>query len=321
MVIAVAIIGAVVAIVHQRPFGGETHLASQYTYDLDGNYDPKLLLYRQVAAFDTGMGEVVALAMGQDDQICVAGDHAIKVFDPAGDTIRDIPLEGEPSCVHFDRAGARMYVGLANRIAVYDAQGKLLANWKEIAKDSYFTSIAVRGQDLFVGDPGRHVVVHLDSQGKVIGEIGRKDENAGFGGFIVPSLHMDMAIDHEGMLRVANPGCHEVETFTLDGKYQADRAWGNPGSGIEAFTGCCNPTNFAIMADGSFVTSEKGLPRVKLYSPQGKFVGVVAGPKQFARSRYDGDTPGIGLGVTTGGTICVLDPFSRQVRLFAPIKK
>jgi hypothetical protein len=334
-VIVIAIVGAVIAVVQQRPMRGTNRLGPQYAYDWHGldKTDPKLILYRQVATFDTGFETAVAIAIGPGDNIYVAGDRAIKTFGLDGSLKRQIDLRETPTCVGSALSGDSVSVGFKTHFAVYDEDGEVSSESKEISKDSYFTAITGEGGDVFVADAGRRVVVHCDLYGEAAAEIGRKDEShkgddakdsdgkdakGEFAGFIVPSKHMDLAVD-KGLLFVANPGCHEIETFAMDGKWQT--AWGKPGSGIESFIGCCNPTNFAIMPDGGFVTSEKGLPRVKLYSHEGKFIGVVAGPEQFAKSLYTEDAPGIGLAVSSNGTICVLDPFSRQVRLFARIKK
>jgi hypothetical protein len=67
----------------------------------------------------------------------------------------------------------------------------------------------------------------------------------------------------------------------------------------------------AIRRDGSFVTSEKGLVRVKLYTPAGDLVGVVAGSDQF-----DEGVSGLDLAADSAGRILVLDPVRLEVRVF-----
>ncbi len=80
---------------------------------------------------------------------------------------------------------------------------------------------------------------------------------------------------------------------------------------IDGFSGCCNPSHIAILADGSFVTSEKGLVRVKILNPTGKLKSVVAGPDQF-----DEETRGLDLAVDSENRIIVLDPKKRLIRIF-----
>ena len=69
---------------------------------------------------------------------------------------------------------------------------------------------------------------------------------------------------------------------------------------------------FAILNDGAFVTSEKGVPRVKLYDRQGRFVAVVAGTDQFRAG-----TEGLDLAGDASGRIYVLDPARKAVRVFS----
>jgi hypothetical protein len=82
--------------------------------------------------------------------------------------------------------------------------------------------------------------------------------------------------------------------------------------GVEGFCGCCNPTHMAILPDGSFVTSEKGLPRVKIHAQSGELKAVVAAPDSFAEH-----TVGLDLAVDSAGRILVLDPVARAVRIFS----
>ena len=93
---------------------------------------------------------------------------------------------------------------------------------------------------------------------------------------------------------------------------------------IEGFCGCCNPMNFAIMADGSFVTVEKGLTRVKVYDPQGKFVGVVASPELLigldnayvCKTVEDCRRGNFDVAVDSVGRILILDTGKNLVRIF-----
>ena len=84
----------------------------------------------------------------------------------------------------------------------------------------------------------------------------------------------------DGLLRVNNPGRHSVEVYSAKGDLES--SWGKATATLStAFCGCCNPVGVALLADGRCVTCEKGLPRVKVYSAQGVFESVVAGPESF----------------------------------------
>ena len=64
---------------------------------------------------------------------------------------------------------------------------------------------------------------------------------------------------------------------------------------------------------GSFVTSEKGLPRVKVYGKDGTFKAMVAGPESFRPG-----TVGLDLAADSMGRVLVLDPARSQLRFFTP---
>jgi hypothetical protein len=83
-------------------------------------------------------------------------------------------------------------------------------------------------------------------------------------------------------LWIANTGLQNIQNYTSDGKLRA--FWGYNGYELEDFTGCCNPAHFTILSDGSFVTCEKGLVRIKVHKPSGELDAFVAPPKAFANN-------------------------------------
>ena len=95
---------------------------------------------------------------------------------------------------------------------------------------------------------------------------------------------------------------------------------------VEGFCGCCNPVYFARRPDGKFVTSEKGLNRIKIYDAKGKFEGVVAGPEQLVKDRELAAKACVNCKVGFGfdvacdarGRVLALDPVARTIRVFTP---
>ena len=130
---------------------------------------------------------------------------------------------------------------------------------------------------------------------------------------IIPSPYFDVAVDPDSFLWAVNTGRHSLENYTVDGDLRS--SWGEYSMTIEGFCGCCNPTHIAIMNNGKFVTSEKGIARVKVYNGLGELDSVVAGPKQFNEG-----TVGLDLAVDTEGRIYVLDPVRKSVRIFEKIE-
>jgi hypothetical protein len=271
------------------------------------------------------MHEARAVAVGPDDRIYVAGDKAIRIFSPDGKKLKNRELEGAPFCVAVGGAEhespGRIYVGMREHVEVFNADGKRESVWGRPGKRSVLTSIATAEEDVFVADAGMMIVWHYDPQGKLLGRIGKRDEAQGFPGFIVPSPYFDVAIAPDGLLRVVNPGLHRIEAYTFDG--HRELFWGIRGMGVEAFCGCCNPANIAILPDGRVVTAEKGISRVKVYGPEGKFECVVVGPETLepnpsaaVETRDELRIHPADLAVDSRSRVLVLDPAIGSVRVY-----
>ena len=76
--------------------------------------------------------------------------------------------------------------------------------------------------------------------------------------------------------------------------------------------------NFAILPDSRFVTCEKGIPRVKVYSADGVFESVVAGAELFAQSEV---VIAPDVAVDSRGRIMVLDQVGKAVRIFTSLER
>ncbi|HSW01991.1 MAG TPA: hypothetical protein VLI39_17625 [Sedimentisphaerales bacterium] len=299
-------------------------LSDAYAYDVTrlARIDPNLVLYEESdPPIRTGLSQSRAIALDKADRIYVAGDKSIRVFDASGNLARTISLTGEPQCLTIWDDGV-LYVGMKEHVEVLDAQGKVTASWEPLGDEAVLTSIARHGDAVLVANAGHRVVLHYDLAGTLVGHIGEKDPEREIPGFAVPSPHFDLAVSRDGLIRVANPGRNRIDTFTLDGNLEF--WWGERSVGIKGFCGCCNPVSFTLLPNGGFVTAEKGLVRVKVYNSDGAFVGVVAGPDQFAGGKQMKvcETPeecqGAALDVAAGadGRVYVLDPADNTVKTF-----
>jgi hypothetical protein len=203
-----------------------------------------------------------------------------------------------------------MVVGERKRVLVYDAAGTLLTDWSVRGARAYVTSVDVSGDDVLVGDAGSRVVLRYDRVGMLRGRIGEADRSRGVDGLLIPSPYMDAAFAPDGTVWVANTGRHRVESYAPDGEITG--YFGEPSMAITGFSGCCNPSHFAITADGRFVTSEKGTPRTKICSADGEVEEVVATADAFTP-----DVLGLDTAVDARGRVFVLDPPAKLVRVFA----
>jgi hypothetical protein len=297
-------------------------LGKEYTYDVSRfqKTDPSLITHGAAGSIATGLKEPRRLVVGSNDQILVAGDRSICVFDKTGQRLQAFATGDSPRCLAVDTDG-KIYVGLKDHVEVYQKSGERMAVWPAPAERSILTAIAVGENDAFVADAGSRLVWHYNLAGRLIKSIGKKNEEKNIPGFIVPSPYFDLALGSDGLLWVANPGRHRLEAYTFGGDFEI--GWGEVALGIEGFCGCCNPVNFALMEDVRFVTCEKGLTRVKVYSPKGKFEGVVAGPEQFPKHLNNANANPVGLDVAvdTAGRVLVADPLNSEIRIFTPLKK
>lgn len=270
--------------------------------------DPQLFAYREVKQVETGLAEPRGLALGPDERLHVVGDRVIRIFAQDGSSLSDVELGSAPQAVAVTNDGT-IYVAMLDHIEVYGLDGTRRANWQSAGKRAYFTSVAVASGDAWVADAGNRVVLRYDEAGQVRGRIGEKDEAKRVPGLVVPSPHLDVVAAPDGLIWANNPGRRAVETYTTKGDLIS--SWGHSSLDIEGFCGCCNPTDIALLPDGKVVTSEKGLPRVKVYWPDGALESVVAGPETFAPR-----VVGLDLAVDAAGRVMVLDPAAKTVRFF-----
>lgn len=228
---------------------------------------------RLAGEYDTGLSAIEALAAGPDGTIAAAGDGRIVTLGSNGlpgatwvvnAVVRGLAFNGNGVWAAFDR-----------RVAHWAADGRRLWRTEDYASNAVITSVAVAGDRLFVADAGARAVYVCNATGGVEKVIGRGGAERVGEGFVIPSPYFDVAMAPDGLLRVANPGRHRIEAYTADGEFEL--AWGRMSMAVEGFCGCCNPAHFAVLPDGSFVTSEKGLRRVKTYDAAGRFTGVILG--------------------------------------------
>ncbi len=329
VVVVLAIVIAIFAVARLDTTGKKgSGLGDEFVYDINdlAAIDPNLILYEQVgSAIATGFTGARGIAVASDGTIHVAGDTAVRKLSDRGGPLGEIGLADTPRCLTVADDGT-IYVGMKDHVEVYDGRGERLAAWPSLGRDAVLTSIAVSKGNVFVADAGNRVALRYDLAGELVSRIGEKDGQRNIPGFVIPSPHFDVAVASDGLLRVANPGRHRIETYTFDGDLEG--WWGEFSSALKGFCGCCNPVNFAVLEDDSFVTCEKGLTRVKLYDPEGKFVGVVAGPRQLVEGGVarvctlpaECQVGAFDVAVDSRGRIFVLDTVKNVVRIFARTK-
>ena len=126
-------------------------------------------------------------------------------------------------------------------------EGSREAVWdRPPGKRPVLTSIAAAEEDVFVADAGALVVWHYDLDGKLLGQ-----HRQARPGSRHPRLRRAQPVFRRGRgprrtvaggqsrARIASRPTPSTATWKL--------SWGKRGLGVEAFCGCCNPSNIAIL--------------------------------------------------------------------------
>ena len=282
--ILVLIFGVGMVLVNSR----RAELGDSFTYSMDEyrKVDPALIKYKEVESIFPDLGKLSALTVAPDDQLVVGGEKGITGF----------LNSGIPTCLAVDEEGV-VYAGMGNHVMA------AFKHWKSPGPKAYLTSIAVDAEFVFVADAGSRCIWRYRKEGGEPLKIESERK------FYIPSPFFDLDIGNDGSLWVVNPGYHAFENIRWDGTFIS--SWKKSSFHIDGFSGCCNPSHFALLPDGGFVTVEKGLVRVKIHNPDGSLRCVVATPDQF-----DDGVTGLDVAVDTAGRIYVLDPARNRVRVF-----
>ncbi len=290
-------------------WSGDTSERNIYEYNLDDykKVESEHIQYWESQNFNIDIEKVKGIAVDSDDNIYVAGTNKINVYDSGGSFIKNIATNTPARAIQIDNNN--IYLGAEDHIEIWNSDGNQIMSWEKVNDKSLITSIAVGDSSVFVSDAGNKVVYRYNMDGVLLNEIGRKDSAQGIQGFIIPSPYFDIAMGRDGELWAVNSGRHQFEAYDHDGKQIS--SWKKTSMQLDGFSGCCNPSHIAMLPDGSFCTSEKGIVRIKTHDPTGKFNSVVATPDQF-----DKGTTGLDLAIDSHERIIVLDPKRMQVRIF-----
>ena len=274
--------------------------------------DPELISHKEIRNFSLGL--LIATDMSYYNQaLYISGNSSLAVIslDGSPSTLLEIPLRA--TCLEVDEQ--HIFIGFGTYVAKFNHAGELLQQWADMGEHTVITNLAIKEDKIYVADAGNRRIVIFNREGEQTGMFEGKSESDAGHGFIVPSANFDLAVNSFGELWVVNPGKHALENYADDGRLRG--YWENLSFEIEGFLGCCNPARITTMADGSFVTCEKGLVRIKIYDQSGKLKSVVASPEQF--NGVKGTAPEVC--VDENNVVYALDFENDMVRVFEPIEK
>jgi hypothetical protein len=224
--------------------------------------------------FQVSEGKLEAVSVTPAGLVYLGGDSFVSCYD------KDLKLKWniktQAPVTSLSNYGDTVYASTMEQILVINRDGKLLNEWGPFEDSCIITSVSSNLKFVAFADAGNKIVYILDRGGEVKKMIGQNDKQ-----FIIPSPYFDVALDKENNLYAANTGERRIETRTIDG---ALKSWfGEPGIAPERFAGCCAPPHFALIPEG-FVTSEKGINRIKILNKKGEFVEYVNSKNNFVKS-------------------------------------
>jgi len=271
-----------------------------------------------------------ALRMHTDGNLlaCDRDANVIRVIDPTGKLVDSIELEFGPEAIDVADDGT-IYCGGSGQLAKINAEGKVLRTAKipdaprtpeqqprRYGSEPHRVSGLAAGSDaLFVafGEGG-----HRSSKSKLF----RFDLELNNPRQIADNLRgccqrCDVST-RDGVFFVAENTAHRVVRFDSEGN-RLDN-WGQQSrTELEGFGSCCNPMNLCFGSDGVLYTSESGMARVKRYTPDGQFLGLVGyvGTERFRNaSGLAASCSNIAIAVADGGDrIYVMDYTNNRIRV------
>jgi len=304
---------------------GQTHSAASLS---GAEPDPSSLVpasHKEIGTIgstpETKFDRLITFCMDPDGNLLACDGNALRIrkISPAGKTLAKWDLEFAPYAVHACPDGTA-YVAGTGTIAHLDKKGDVL---KRIQSDGEnFPSgrpsgVAVTKKNVFLAVGSGW---SLRSKSTII----RFDRNLGNPKIIAEGLRgccqrLDL-VANDSNLYVAENSRYRVLKCDRNGKVLSD--WGSKDrTRIEGFGSCCNPMNLCFGANGDLYTAESGLGRIKRYTPDGKFLGLVGyvGVDRFNRAgRLAASCSNISIAISNDASrVYVLDYMNNIIRVMA----
>lgn len=287
----------------------ETH-SNPYEYKLDsfkevakGEY-----CYQETKRFNADIDQLSGIAIDIEDNIYISGKNKILKYNKNLEELNTFDFEGLGRNLAISDDG-KIFIGVENHIQILDKEGNKIISFKSYNDKSLITSIAIKKDKIYAADAGNKLVLVYNFDGNLTGIFGKKDSLSDRPGFIIPSAYFDVAIGRQGKIWAVNSGMHTLEGYNEEGRLIS--SWRKSSMKLDGFSGCCNPSHFTILSDGSYVTSEKGIVRIKIHRPDGSYDCVVAAPNEFNEK-----WTGLDLASNSNDDIFVIIPAEKEIRKY-----
>ena len=261
---------------------------------------------------------------------CDSGSAEIKVISPAGKLIGRIKPGFAPEAIDVAKNGM-IYCGGEGKLAVLDKHGRIISVVKAPGNVTSATGGRKRGGSLqprvsgiAVSDKDVFVTFGSGWSLRSRAKLFRFDLRFGSPKMLAEGLRgccqrCDLVF-RDGVVYVAENAAHRVVAYDRNGKVLSQ--WGTRSrTGLEGFGSCCNPMNMSFASNGELFTAESGLGRIKRYTADGKFLGLVGyvGVARFMRAGgLAASCSNIAIDISPdGGTVYVMDYKNNKVLVLA----
>lgn len=287
----------------------------------------KARAYRPTRRIAVPHPQPLALAVGKDDRVYLACQDELLCLTPGGSLIARLTVDVPPQALAIAPPGSllpeHVIVVGGKKIQLYTPELTPVAAWTIADEPFQPVAVAAGKEQIYLVNAALGEVLRINFQGQVVGRFAGSDPARGWPGLVLPSLRTDLAVDAEGRVFLANPGLRRVEVYTAQGVLEL--YWGEEGTSLSAFFGCCNPQHLTLLPNGHVVTSEKGLLRIKEMSAFGELVALVAGEdelNEFEQLRHQkgalGEPVVVDIAADSRGGIWALYPGCPLLLYFEP---
>jgi DNA-binding beta-propeller fold protein YncE len=219
--------------------------------------------------------QLFTFCLDKNDNIlaCDIGTNEVKVISQDKKLLATWKLDFIPYAIVASGDGT-VYIASTSVVAKLNDKGKVLRKTEVSGEDlenSKPSGIEVTDKDLFVS-------FGLGWSTRSISNIVRFDRDLNNPKTITEKRRgccqrLDI-VAKDGDLYIAENALHRVVKVDRNGEQLSK--WGSRSrEGLEGFGSCCNPMNLYFSKNGDLYTAESGLGRIKKYSPDGKFLGLV----------------------------------------------
>lgn len=252
-------------------------------------------------------------ASGPDNTLYVAGETRIIALDSRANLLWEQKTQTSATALAADPADAGLWFAAGDKLVRRSPDGQTSTLSIPAENSPLITAVAVRENRIALADAASRQILILDKAGDLIHRFGKNTDSNDIE-LILPSSHLDLAWTPEDTLLITNPGRRRVIRARSDGTVLS--TWGHSSIEPDGFCGCCNPVHLVRLKDGRILTSEKGLPRVKIHSNDGVFLGFVEAPSRLKRP--PGSTPAAYRIAASpdGRLIHLVDPVTATLRTY-----